>query len=159
MNIICTETPDDKEVFDKYYNDAISSAQEKYGTDADWESWFGENVKTKEEVDKWLEIQKACDDATEAKKKYLETPISKNDTSLDLTSQLTESDDKGTSKATLADLRSEADLLKTVQKKCPKQGKSAYLQCKVLSSNIQKQKKLCLNMWLVLLMSKNCLHN
>ena len=53
-----TETPDDKEVFDKYYNDTISSAQEKYGTDADWESWFDENVKTKEEVDKWLEIQK-----------------------------------------------------------------------------------------------------
>lgn len=118
-----TETPDDKEVFDKYYNDAISSAQEKYGTDADWESWFGENVKTKEEVDKWLEIQKACDDATEAKKKYLETPISKNDTSLDLTSQLTESDDKGTSKATLADLRSEADLLKTVQKEMSETGK------------------------------------
>ena len=118
-----TETPDDKEVFDKYYNDTISSAQEKYGTDADWESWFDENVKTKEEVDKWLEIQKACDDATEAKKKYLETPISKNDTSLDLTSQLTESDDKGTSKATLADLRSEADLLKTVQKEMSETGK------------------------------------
>ena len=118
-----TETPDDKEVFDKYYNDAISSAQEKYGTDADWESWFGENVKTKEEVDKWLEIQKACDDATEAKKKYLETPISKNDTSLDLTSQLTESDDKGTSKATLADLQSEADILKTVQKEMSETGK------------------------------------
>ena len=118
-----TETPDDKEVFDKYYNDTISSAQEKYGTDADWESWFDENVKTKEEVDKWLEIQKACDDATEAKKKYLETPISKNDTSLDLTSQLTESDDKGTSKATLADLRSKADLLKTVQKEMSETGK------------------------------------
>ena len=118
-----TETPDDKEVFDKYYNDTISSAQEKYGTDADWESWFGENVKTKEEVDKWLEIQKACDDATEAKKKYLETSISKNDTFLDLISQLTESDDKGSSKATLADLQSEADLLKTVQKEMSEVGK------------------------------------
>lgn len=69
-----------------------------------------------------MEIQKACDDATEAKKKYLETPISKNDTSLDLISQLTESDDKGSSKATLADLQSEADLLKTIQKEMSDNG-------------------------------------
>lgn len=140
-----TETPDDKEVFDKYYNDTISSAQEKYGTDADWESWFGENVKTKEEVDKWLEIQKACDDATEAKKKYLETSISKNDTFLDLISQLTESDDKGSSKATLADLQSEADLLKTVQKEMSEVGKIGVSSMKSIIKQYPEAKKLYQN--------------
>ena len=42
---------------------------------------------------------------------------------LDLISQLTESDDKGISKATLADLQSEADILKTVQKEMSETGK------------------------------------
>lgn len=42
---------------------------------------------------------------------------------LDLTSQLTESDDKGASTATLADLKSEADLLSTIQKELSENGK------------------------------------
>lgn len=52
----------------------------------------------------------------EADKENVEVP-------LDLTSQLTESDDKSKKEATLADLQSEADLLKTVKKEISENGR------------------------------------
>lgn len=50
---------------------------EKFGDNTDWESWFAENVHTQEEIDKWREIAQNCNDATEAKKKYLKADTSK----------------------------------------------------------------------------------
>lgn len=50
---------------------------EKFGDNTDWESWFAENVHTQEEIDKWREIAQNCNDATEAKKKYLKAYTSK----------------------------------------------------------------------------------
>lgn len=58
----------------------------------------------------------------------------------DPTSLLTESDDKGTSTATLADLQSEADLLSTIQRNYQIMVRLVYLQCRVLLSSIQKLK-------------------
>lgn len=45
----------------------------KYDGNTDWDSWFAENVHTQEDIDNWRKIQQSCNDATEAKKKYLET--------------------------------------------------------------------------------------
>lgn len=56
-------------------NNLIAEA-EKYDDNTDWESWFAENVHTQEDIDRWREIQQSCNDATEAKKKYLETDTS-----------------------------------------------------------------------------------
>lgn len=68
----------------KSYDDAISSAKEKYSEDLT--PFFEENsINTQEEIDKWNEVAASCDTATEAKKKYLgtdaseETPISSTD--------------------------------------------------------------------------------
>lgn len=47
----------------------------KYDGNTDWDSWFAENVRTQEDIDNWRKIQQSCNDATEAKKKYLETDI------------------------------------------------------------------------------------
>lgn len=65
----------------KSYDDAISSAKEKYSEDLT--PFFEENsINTQEEIDKWNEVAASCDTATEAKKKYLgtdaseETPVS-----------------------------------------------------------------------------------
>lgn len=65
----------------KSYDNAISSAKEKYSEDLT--PFFEENsINTQEEIDKWNEVAASCDTATEAKKKYLgtdspeETPIS-----------------------------------------------------------------------------------
>nr|DAH62538.1 MAG TPA: minor tail protein [Caudoviricetes sp.] len=59
----------------KSYDDAISSAKEKYNEDLT--PFFEENsINTQEEIDKWREIAQSCDTATEAKKKYLEADIS-----------------------------------------------------------------------------------
>lgn len=59
----------------KSYDDAISSAKEKYGEDLT--PFFEENsINTQEEIDKWNEVAASCDNATEAKEKYLETPVS-----------------------------------------------------------------------------------
>lgn len=57
-------------------NQLIADA-EKFGDNTDWESWFAENVHTQEEIDKWREIAQNCNDATEAKKKYLKADTSK----------------------------------------------------------------------------------
>lgn len=68
----------------KSYDNAISSAKEKYSEDLT--PFFEENsINTQEEIDKWNEVAASCDTATEAKKKYLgtdspeETPISSTD--------------------------------------------------------------------------------
>lgn len=65
----------------KSYDNAISSAKEKYSEDLT--PFFEENsINTQEEIDKWNEVATSCDTATEAKKKYLgtdtsnETPVS-----------------------------------------------------------------------------------
>lgn len=55
----------------KSYEDAIASAQKKYGEDLT--PFFEENsINTQEEIDKWLEIVQAADSAAEAEKKYVE---------------------------------------------------------------------------------------
>lgn len=54
------------------YKKTIENAKEKYGEDLT--PFFKENsINTQEEIDKWREIAQSCNDATEAKKKYLET--------------------------------------------------------------------------------------
>lgn len=59
----------------KSYDDAISSAKEKYSEDLT--PFFEENsINTQEEIDKWNEVAASCDTATEAKKKYLGTDAS-----------------------------------------------------------------------------------
>ena len=77
-----------------------------------------EGINTDEEINQFNEVTKGINDADLAIQKWNEHKKEGNETpsSLDLTSLLTESDDKGTSTATLADLQSEADLLKTIQK-------------------------------------------
>lgn len=84
-----------------------------------------EGINTDKLIDEFNDVTKGINDADEAIQAWNKHKNSGNDTtsSLDLTSQLTESDDKGTSKATLADLQSEADLLKTVQKEMSETGK------------------------------------
>lgn len=71
---------------------------------------FDENTTVDSLKDALAEAQKVAED----------NPVT---TPLDLTSLLTESDDKGTSTATLADLQSEADLLSTIQKELSDNGK------------------------------------
>lgn len=59
----------------KSYDDAISSAKEKYNEDLT--PFFEENsINTQEEINRWNDVVASCDTATEAKKKYLETPVS-----------------------------------------------------------------------------------
>lgn len=67
--------------------DNLIAEAKKYDDNTDWESWFAENVHTQEDIDRWREIQQSCNDATEAKKKYLETDVS-NETpiSMDISS-------------------------------------------------------------------------
>lgn len=70
------------------YNNAINTASKnlKNGNKADLTKFFEDNsINTQEEIDKWNEIANSCNDATEAKKKYLEwkSSDSKPDTSTD----------------------------------------------------------------------------
>lgn len=62
----------------KSYDDAISSAKEKYSEDLT--PFFEENsINTQEEIDRWNDVAASCGTATEAKKKYLETNVPDNE--------------------------------------------------------------------------------
>ena len=110
------ELPKTEEDFNTFKQELIDSAQASnnfIGSQEDIKNSIIDALAEMPEFEKYFEdLAQAESDVQH------ETPIS-----LDLTSQLTESDDKGTSKATLADLRSEADLLKTVQKEMSETGK------------------------------------
>lgn len=86
--------------------------------------------QTKESMQEALDYAKNHTDASE------ETPIS-----LDLTSQLTESNNKGTSTATLADLQSEADLLSTIQKELSENGKISVSSMQSIIKQYPEAKK------------------
>ena len=91
----------------KSYNDAISSAQEKYGEDLT--PFFKKHsINTQKEIDKWNEVAASCDTATEAEKKYLETPSSdKTSTSF---SDLFNNDSIDSTKQKLLDLATSGEL-------------------------------------------------
>lgn len=95
----------------KSYDDAISSAKEKYSEDLT--PFFEENsINTQEEIDRWNDVAANCDTATEAKKKYLETNVPDNEISVSTLSsaweQLKASTDDAT-KGVADDLQALAD--------------------------------------------------
>ena len=95
----------------KSYDDAISSAKEKYSEDLT--PFFEENsINTQEEIDRWNDVAVNCDTATEAKKKYLETNVPDNEISVSTLSsaweQLKASTDDAT-KGVADDLQDLAD--------------------------------------------------
>lgn len=62
------------------YNNIIEEAKKKE-SDFDWDSWFKEHsVNTQEEINKWKEIAQSADNATEARKKYVQVVGSYKDT-------------------------------------------------------------------------------
>ena len=115
-NLIGKDLPQTEEEFETFKQSLIDSAQVSnnfIGSQEDIKNSIIDALAEMPEFEKYFEdLAQAESDVQH------ETPIS-----LDLTSQLTESDNKGTSKATLADLQSEADLLKTVQKEMSETGK------------------------------------
>lgn len=81
---------------------------------------FSKLVTSSVTFDENTTVDSLKDALAEAQKVAEDNPVT---TPLDLTSLLTESDDKGTSTATLADLQSEADLLSTIQRELSDNGK------------------------------------
>ena len=76
---------DTADVISEQYQNIIDSAKEKFNSDEDknfdWDSWFEEHsVNTQEEIDKWKEIAQSADNATEARKKYVQVVGSYKDT-------------------------------------------------------------------------------
>lgn len=76
---------DTADVISEQYQNIIDSAKEKFNSDDDkdfdWDSWFKEHsVNTQEEIDKWKEIAQSADNATEARKKYVQVVGSYKDT-------------------------------------------------------------------------------
>ena len=53
------------------YNNAITSAKEKFGKD-ETDFFTNNSINTKEEIDRWLEIAQGANNATEAERKYVE---------------------------------------------------------------------------------------
>ncbi len=56
------------------YKNIISSLQKKFSNDDfDWDAWFKENsINTKEELDAWLQVTNSINNATQARKAYLD---------------------------------------------------------------------------------------
>lgn len=81
-----------------------------------------EGINTTALIDEFNKVTEGINDADEAIQKWNEHKNNFSEVPLDLTSQLTESDNKS-KEATLADLQSEADLLKTVKKEISENGR------------------------------------
>ena len=84
-----------------------------------------EGINTQSLINEFNEVTDGITNADEAIQAWNEHKKEGNEpsTSLDLTSELTESNDKGKKTATLADLQTEADLLQTIQKELSENGK------------------------------------
>lgn len=65
---------------EKKYNNAISSAQEKFGQN-ETEFFKSNSINTDKEIDKWIEVANSVRTATEAEKKYLEQGTSADQSS------------------------------------------------------------------------------
>ena len=81
-----------------------------------------EGINTQSLINEFNEVTDGITDADEAIQKWNEHKKQAS-SNPDLTSLLTESDDKSKDKATLADLQSEADLLSTIQKELDDNGR------------------------------------
>lgn len=81
-----------------------------------------EGINTTALIEEFNKVTEGINDADEAIQKWNEHKNNFSEVPLDLTSQLTESDNKS-KEATLADLQSEADLLKTVKKEISENGR------------------------------------
>lgn len=81
-----------------------------------------EGINTTALIEEFNKVTEGINDADEAIQKWNEHKNNFSEVPLDLTSQLTESDNK-LKEATLADLQSEADLLKTVKKEISENGR------------------------------------
>lgn len=81
-----------------------------------------EGINTTALIDEFNKVTEGINDADEAIQKWNEHKNNFSEVPLDLTSQLTESDNKS-KEATLADLQSEADLLKIVKKEISENGR------------------------------------
>lgn len=84
-----------------------------------------EGINTQSLINEFNEVTDGITNADEAIQAWNEHKKEGNEpsTSLDLTSELTESNNKGKKTATLADLQTEADLLQTIQKELSENGK------------------------------------
>ena len=76
---------DTADIISEQYQNIVDTAKEKFNSDDDkdfdWDSWFKEHsVNTQEEIDKWKEIAQSADNATEARKKYVQVVGSYKDT-------------------------------------------------------------------------------
>lgn len=76
---------DTADIISEQYQNIIDTTKEKFNSDDDkdfdWDSWFKEHsVNTQDEIDKWKEIRQSADNATEARKKYVQVVSTYKDT-------------------------------------------------------------------------------